>query len=105
MTFPIILAWIPSTFASDTKSGLGIEIVIAVTHGVGIAGAYLYPSKDSPRFLMGCMVSCSPCFVACFSALLMAYLLLRENRTRDVQHGRPEAGAHAVTHIDEDTNF
>lgn len=73
MTFPIILAWIPSTFASDTKSGVGIGIVIAATHGVGIAGSYLYPSKYSPQFFMGGMVSCSLCFVACFCAPLMAY--------------------------------
>jgi hypothetical protein len=105
MTFPIILAWIPSTFASDTKSGVEIGIVIAVTHGVGIAGSYLYPSKDSPQFFMDSMVSCSLCFVACFGALLMAYLLLRENRARDLQHGRPEDGANIVAHSDSDPNF
>lgn len=38
---------------SDAKSGVGIGIVIAVTHGEGIAGSYLYPSKDSPQFLHG----------------------------------------------------
>jgi hypothetical protein len=105
MTFPIILAWIPSTFASDTKSGMGIGIVIAVTHGVGIAGSYLYPNKDSPHFFMGSMVSCSLCFVACFGALLMAYLLLRENRTRDLWHGRPKTGSSAVAHTDANPNF
>ena len=53
MAFPLVLAWIASTFAGDTKAGTGIGIVIAVTHAVGVAASNIYPTSDSPYYLMG----------------------------------------------------
>jgi len=92
MAFPIVLTWISSTFAADTKSGVGIGIVIAVTHAVGVAASNIYPSKDSPQFLMGNLVTGSLGLAACVGALAMSLLLHLENRRRDTKYGRPEKG-------------
>lgn len=90
MAFPIVLAWIPSTFGSDTKSGVGIGIVIAVSHGVGIAAAYIYPKDQAPQYLIGSVVSCALTFTTAVAAVVMSLLLRAENRPRDRKYGKPE---------------
>ncbi|KAF5686203.1 permease of the major facilitator superfamily [Fusarium denticulatum] len=92
MAFPIVLTWITSTFAGDTKAGVGLGIVIAVTHAVGVAASNIYPKADAPYYLMGNAVSSSLVFLTALSAVSMSIMLYRENRQRDRRFGRPEAG-------------
>jgi hypothetical protein len=92
MAFPIVLAWIASTFAGDTKAGVGIGIVIAVTHAVGVAASTIYPLSDAPYFLMGNAVSSTLTLATGVAALVMSFLLHRDNRSRDRRFGKPEAG-------------
>ncbi|TXC04601.1 hypothetical protein FocTR4_00002279 [Fusarium oxysporum f. sp. cubense] len=92
MAFPIVLTWITSTFAGDTKAGVGLGIVIAVTHAVGVAASNIYPKTDAPYYLMGNAVSSSLVFLTALSAVIMSVMLYRENRHRDRRFGRPEAG-------------
>ncbi|KAM0543853.1 hypothetical protein ACHAPJ_012090 [Fusarium lateritium] len=92
MAFPIVLTWITSTFAGDTKAGVGLGIVIAVTHAVGVAASSIYPKSDAPYYLMGNAVSCALLFTTAFSAVAMSVMLYRENNRRDRQYGRPEVG-------------
>ncbi|KAF5588823.1 major facilitator superfamily transporter [Fusarium subglutinans] len=92
MAFPIVLTWITSTFAGDTKAGVGLGIVIAVTHAVGVAASNIYPKTDAPYYLMGNAVSSSLVFLTALSAVGMSVMLYRENRQRDRRFGRPEAG-------------
>ncbi|KNB10696.1 hypothetical protein FOXG_20388 [Fusarium oxysporum f. sp. lycopersici 4287] len=91
MAFPIVLTWITSTFAGDTKAGVGLGIVIAVTHAVGVAASNIYPKTDAPYYLMGNAVSSSLVFLTALSAVIMSVMLYRENRHRDRRFGRPEA--------------
>ncbi|EXL40188.1 hypothetical protein FOCG_17289 [Fusarium oxysporum f. sp. radicis-lycopersici 26381] len=92
MAFPIVLTWITSAFAGDTKAGVGLGIVIAVTHAVGVAASNIYPKTDAPYYLMGNAVSSSLVFLTALSAVIMSVMLYRENRHRDRRFGRPEAG-------------
>lgn|SRR5690349_482705 len=92
MAFPIVLAWIMSTFAADTKSGVGVGVVIAVTHAVGVAASNIFPKHQAPQYLMGCIISGSLGFVAAVAALLMMLLLKFENHRRDRIYGKPEKG-------------
>jgi hypothetical protein len=92
MAFPIVLTWITSTFAGDTKAGVGIGIVIAVTHAVGVAASNIYPKPDAPYYLMGNAVSSALTFTTALSAIGMSVLLYFENRRRDRKYGKPEAG-------------
>ncbi|KAF5235936.1 hypothetical protein FOXYS1_15633 [Fusarium oxysporum] len=92
MAFPIVLTWITSTFAGDTKAGVGLGIVIAVTHAVGVAASNIFPKTDAPYYLMGNAVSSSLVFLTALSAVIMSVMLYRENRHRDRRFGRPEAG-------------
>ncbi|KAI1051562.1 hypothetical protein LB506_003801 [Fusarium annulatum] len=92
MAFPIVLTWITSTFAGDTKAGVGLGIVIAVTHAVGVAASNIYPKTDTPYYLMGNAVSGSLVFLTALSAVSMSVMLYKENRRRDRRFGRPEAG-------------
>jgi NO-binding membrane sensor protein with MHYT domain len=92
MAFPIVLAWIASTFAADTKTGVGLGAVIAVTHAVGIAASNIYPDSESPQFFSGNMVSGVLGLVAAMGAVLVSLLLTLENRRRDRKYGRPETG-------------
>lgn len=91
MAFPIVLAWIPSTFAADTKAGVGLGIVIAVTHAVGVAASNIYPTSDAPQYLSGNLVSGCLGLAAGVGAIIMSSLLYLENRKRDKKYGRPEA--------------
>ncbi|KAJ9157660.1 MFS general substrate transporter [Pleurostoma richardsiae] len=92
VAFPIVLAWIASTFAGDTKAGVGIGIVIAVTHAIGVAASNVYPTSDEPQYTMGNAVSSALSFLSSVSAMAMSMLLYRENRKRDRRFGRPEIG-------------
>jgi hypothetical protein len=92
MAFPIVLTWITSTFAGDTKAGVGIGIVIAVTHAVGVAASNIYPKSDAPYYLMGNAVSSTLTFSTAVGAAIMSFLLYRENRKRDRIYGKPEQG-------------
>lgn len=100
MAFPIVLAWIPSTFAGDTKSGVGLGIVIAVTHAVSLAASYIYPTSEAPKYLTGNAVSCALCGATAVLSLAMAVLLARDNKKRDRQYGPVEPGA--VVHLSGD---
>ncbi|KAI8674417.1 hypothetical protein NCS57_00339200 [Fusarium keratoplasticum] len=92
MAFPIVLTWITSTFAGDTKAGVGLGIVIAVTHAVGVAASNIYPKSDAPYYLMGNAVSSALVFLTALSAVSMSVMLYQENRRRDRRFGRPEVG-------------
>lgn len=92
MAFPIVLTWIASTFAADTKTGVGIGIVIAVTHAVGVAASNIYPNKDSPQYLIGNSVTGALGLAAAAGAAMMSFLLYLENRRRDKVYGSPEKG-------------
>lgn len=92
MAFPIVLTWITSTFAGDTKAGVGLGIVIAVTHAVGVAASNIYPKRDSPYYLMGNAVSSALAFTTALSAIGMSVLLYLENKKRDRKYGKPEGG-------------
>ncbi|KAG5791445.1 hypothetical protein H9Q69_009522 [Fusarium xylarioides] len=92
MAFPIVLTWITSTFAGDTKAGVGLGIVIAVTHAVGVAASNIYPKTDATYYLMGNAVSSSLVFLTALAAVSMSVMLYRENRQRDRRFGRPEVG-------------
>ncbi|KAH8665187.1 major facilitator superfamily domain-containing protein [Tricladium varicosporioides] len=90
IAFPIVLAWIMSAFAADTKSGVGVGVVIAVTHAVGVAASNIFPKHQAPRYLIGYIISGSLCFFAAVAALLMILLLKLENHRRDRIYGKPE---------------
>lgn len=104
MAFPLVLAWISSTFASDTKSGVGIGIVIAVTHAVGVAASHIYPDSDAPRYVMGNAVSSSLGFSTAVGSVIMMLLLFQENRRRDRRYGKPEEGAVVYVGAEADKN-
>ncbi|KAL1617089.1 hypothetical protein SLS56_011162 [Neofusicoccum ribis] len=89
-TFPIVLAWIPSTFGGDTRSGIGIGVVIAISHAVGIAASYIYPRHQAPQYTMGNSVSSGLMFTSAVAAGTMSLLLHKENRSRDRKYGKPE---------------
>ncbi|GME34116.1 MFS transporter [Neofusicoccum parvum] len=88
--FPIVLAWIPSTFGGDTKNGIGIGVVIAISHAVGIAASYIYPRHQAPQYTMGNSVSSGLMFTSAVAAGTMSLLLHKENRSRDKKYGKPE---------------
>lgn len=92
IAFPIVLAWVASTFAADTKSGVGIGIVIAVTHAVGVAASNIYPANEAPQYVSGNMVTGSLGLAAGVGAIIMSILLHLENRKRDRKFGCPETG-------------
>ncbi|WWC93838.1 hypothetical protein V866_000674 [Kwoniella sp. B9012] len=105
-SFPLVLGWISNTFATDSKSATGLGVVIAVTHAVGIAAAHIYPTKDSPQYRTGSIVSAALMFASCASALFMRSLLDRENKKRDAKYGIAEAdGAVLGSEGDKDANM
>lgn len=93
IAFPIVLAWVLSTFAADTKGGMGVSMVIAISHAVGIAASYMYPATQAPRYLHGNAAAGSLAFASGIAAFIIMFVLLAENRRRDRRYGRPERNA------------
>ncbi|KAB2568687.1 putative transporter [Lasiodiplodia theobromae] len=104
MAYPIVLAWIPSTFGGDTKSGVGVGVVIAVGHAVGIAASYIYPKNQAPQYFMGNVVSSVLTFTTAVAAIAMSLLLYLENRSKDRRYGKPEVDCSIDMGADADGN-
>ncbi|RSH93713.1 hypothetical protein EHS25_006360 [Saitozyma podzolica] len=104
-SFPIVLAWIANTFATDSKAATGLGAVIAVTHAVGIAAAHIFPSNQAPQYRMGSIVSAALMLAAAVGAIVMSQLLQTENKRRD-RLQRDETGPVALgAAADKDPNF
>ncbi|KAK0388807.1 hypothetical protein NLU13_5050 [Sarocladium strictum] len=73
-------------------AGVGLGIVIAVTHAVGVAASNIYPKSDAPYYVMGSSVSSALTFSTAVGAALMSFLLYKENCRRDRIYGKPEQG-------------
>lgn len=73
------LAYASTTFGtmSDEVRGISLAFVNAMGNLAQIYGAYLFPSDDSPKYLMGFGVISGLCFTGVISYLLLHFLLWR----------------------------
>lgn len=87
-TLSIIMAWTGDNQGSDIKRGVGYIILHIFGMTGPIAGTFLFPSTDAPRYRKGIWVTTG--FVVLTMAVSVAYrfYLAAENRKLDEKHGK-----------------
>lgn len=77
----VILTWISNSFPRPrAKRAAAISIVNMLANASSVYGAFVWPSKDAPRYIPGGTTVIAASVVACIFALLIRLSLARENR-------------------------
>lgn len=82
-TGSIILGWVSTNIVdSNEKKSVALALVNFSAVGANIYTAHLWPSSDSPRYVMGLGASAAFCVACAAIAVVNNLLLRRENRKR-----------------------
>ncbi len=80
--FPCVVSLLSQNLGGRTKKATGMAIQIGLGNLAGIASSFIFPSRDSPRYLNGsaiCISLNAGCIVSC---LINVWLLRRANEKK-----------------------
>ena len=102
--YQIIVSWVANSFPRPlVKRSAAIAIANMIGNTANIYGAYMYPSKDAPRFIPGGAANAVICLLTALMALVLRFVHVRENKklaTAEAVRGRPHEDS-AVVNDDE----
>ncbi|KAI4205287.1 MAG: hypothetical protein LQ350_000610 [Teloschistes chrysophthalmus] len=78
----ITLAWLPTNLPRYGKRATGIGMQLTIGNSAGIAAPYLYPTHDSPRFVMGHAVTLALLALSAAVSGVLWYTYVRTNERR-----------------------
>ncbi|CAO3662796.1 unnamed protein product [Rhizopus stolonifer] len=87
---PLTLSWVSNNQLGHTKRAVAIGMVSMIAQCFSMLGTQIYKTEDSPRYVKGHVVCLIFLILAAISAGLLRFLLSRENKKRDQEHGEPE---------------
>lgn len=90
----IIFTWLLNNLSPDWKRSVGAPLFASLANISGVISSQIYPSSDSPRYLMGNAVSLAMEAVAC-GGVVFVWLLLRrrdQQKERMLADGRDDNG-------------
>ncbi|KAI8066803.1 major facilitator superfamily domain-containing protein [Gongronella butleri] len=90
----LVQAWVANNCLGHTKRATSLAIVSMVAQCFAILGTQIYPATDAPRYRKGHGVCLAFMVLAFGSAAVLRFMLNRENKKRDNEHGKP-----TVTHL------
>lgn len=89
--YVVALGWISNSIPRPAaKRSIALAAVNAISNGSSIYASYLYPSSDSPRFIMAMSINAGTCALAFVMVLVLRAMLMKENRAIEAeaaQHG------------------
>ncbi|EIM21219.1 transporter [Wallemia mellicola CBS 633.66] len=85
-----VLAWGAGSFGPTYKRGVTQGFIMMCGNSAGILSAYLYPDDGAPDFRIGHSVSAAFSFAIFVLAIVMFFVLKRDNRKRDEKYGTLE---------------
>lgn len=77
----LIITWMANNLPNEHVRSISLPFLICIANASGIASSQIYPSKDSPRYILGNSVSLAMEAVALVSVGAI-YLLLRRRNAR-----------------------
>jgi MFS family permease len=83
----LILAWVSNNSGTDSKRAGGIAVLNIIGQCGPILGTRVFPAADGPFYRKGMWICCGFCFFVGILALMLSYLLWRENKKRDQLYG------------------
>lgn len=84
---PMNLTWLAENAANESRRALAVPMAIAVAQSIAIASGYMFPAKDSPRYILGSTVCLAICLLGLVVAVSYTLLLRWENARRDRKEG------------------
>lgn len=87
---PLTLSWVFNNQLGHTNRAVAIGMVSMIAQCFSMLGTQIYKTEDSPRYVKGHVVCLVFLILAAISAGLLRFLLSRENKKRDQEHGEPE---------------
>ncbi|KAJ7469308.1 MFS general substrate transporter [Mycena galericulata] len=94
---PIVLAWTPNVITyPNEKRAVSQAFVNMVANLSSIYGAYLWPSNDAPRYVMGLATTSAFCFACAIGAIAGKYLTAKYPYTFDFEKWGAEAESDEV---------
>ncbi|KAH7350581.1 major facilitator superfamily domain-containing protein [Rhexocercosporidium sp. MPI-PUGE-AT-0058] len=91
-TYPPSHAWAANNFGNETKRAIGMGLYTALGNCGSIAGTWLYPAQDAPRFQNGHWVAMGLALATACLSLGNSLSLGCINRDRDRKFGKIEEG-------------
>lgn len=89
--FQMILAWITPSFARPlVKRSVVVSICGMLGNASSIYGSYLYPDSQGPRYVPAGIVLTCVCGACGGLALVIRFILRRENQRLEQEHGAGE---------------
>lgn len=88
---PLTLSWVSNNQLGHTKRAMAVGMTSMIAQCFSMVGTQVYRTEDAPRYIRGhvtCVVFLS---LAAGAATLLRFLLNRENKRRDSEHGVPES--------------
>jgi hypothetical protein len=79
---PPILSWFSNNLVGNIKRAAGTAVIISLGNLGGGLGVHLYQEDDAPQYLIGHVLSAVFLFLGAIIALLLKWLLYRENHRR-----------------------
>ncbi|KAJ9621612.1 hypothetical protein H2203_007099 [Taxawa tesnikishii (nom. ined.)] len=79
-----ILTWVSNNLAPDYKRSVGVPFFVSLANVSGVVSSNIYPSTDSPRYLMGNAVSAGMETLALCGVLAICWVLRRREEVKEV---------------------
>lgn len=93
--FPAValtFTWVTDNQGSASKRGAGLMIFGMVGQTGSIAGSRFFPKEEGPLYVKAMAISAGFLFFAALLAQVLRYLMRRENKRRDAEHGTADVG-------------
>ncbi|KAG2222458.1 hypothetical protein INT45_013371 [Circinella minor] len=82
-TNPPMAGWFSNNFGGDTKRSVAMAFVLTIGNSGGAISGHVYRADDAPHYIRGHTICLALMLCGAMLALLLKYLLYRENKRRD----------------------
>ncbi|RSH80868.1 hypothetical protein EHS25_007037 [Saitozyma podzolica] len=90
---PLIVTWAANNAGSESRRAVAVPLAVSCAQAVAAGSGYLFPAKDSPRYMMGSAVCLALSAAGSIFTLIYQGLIRWENKRRDAHEGgKPEPG-------------
>ncbi|KAG2177270.1 hypothetical protein INT43_007927 [Umbelopsis isabellina] len=86
---PLTLSWISNNQLGHTKRAVGIAMANTMSQTLSVLGTQIYKTQDAPAYRPGHAICLAFTCLTWITAIVLRYLLKRENNYKDKTYGRP----------------
>ncbi|KAF5501191.1 MFS transporter prlL [Colletotrichum siamense] len=95
--FNMSMVWTANTmYRPAAKRAAAVAFNNAFSTLAGIYGSYLYPNNAAPRFVLAFSVNAAMAFMAIIAAVVLHFVLKRENRKLELKEQEAEAAGQVI---------